>query len=36
MVTDRIGLAAIREKVEAGRRLSFDDGLTLEAKWTNP
>ena len=25
------GLGAIREKVEAGRRLSFDDGLALEA-----
>ena len=27
--TDR--LSAIREKVEAGRRLSFEDGLALEA-----
>ncbi len=25
------GLAAIREKVEAGQRLSFEDGLTLDA-----
>ncbi len=31
MKTDEARLGAIREKVEAGQRLSFDDGLTLEA-----
>ena len=31
MPTDASRLQAIREKVEAGRRLSFDDGLALEA-----
>src|SRR5436309_9220032 len=31
MATEASRLAAIREKVEAGRRLSFDDGLALEA-----
>ena len=31
MATEASRLAAIREKVEAGRRLSFEDGLALEA-----
>src|SRR5271154_5641692 len=31
MATEAGRLAAIREKVEAGQRLSFDDGLALEA-----
>ena len=31
MATGNLGLAAIREKVEAGQRLSFEDGMTLEA-----
>src|SRR6478609_3922536 len=31
MANDGAALAKIREKVEAGRRLSFEDGLTLEA-----
>ena len=31
MATGTPSLAAIREKVEAGQRLSFDDGLALEA-----
>jgi aminodeoxyfutalosine synthase len=31
MTTEAVRLQAIREKVEAGQRLSFDDGLALEA-----
>ena len=31
MPTESTRLDAIREKVEAGKRLSFDDGLALEA-----
>lgn len=31
MTTDASNLAAIREKVESGQRLSFEDGLALEA-----
>src|SRR3954452_20996267 len=31
MSTESSRLGAIREKVEAGQRLSFDDGLALEA-----
>src|SRR6201994_5099212 len=31
MATEASRLAAIREKVEAGARLSFEDGLALEA-----
>src|ERR1700759_4274389 len=31
MATEASRLAAIREKVEAGQRLSFEDGLALEA-----
>src|SRR5438445_7846702 len=31
MATEASGLRAIREKVEAGRRLGFEDGLALEA-----
>ncbi len=31
MATEVMRLAAIREKVEAGRRLSFEDGMALEA-----
>src|SRR5437899_5447457 len=31
MATDRERLRVIQEKVEAGTRLSFDDGLALEA-----
>src|SRR5437868_11661736 len=31
MATDASALNAIREKVEAGQRLSFEDGLALEA-----
>ncbi len=31
MPSETNGLNAIREKVEAGKRLSFEDGLALEA-----
>src|SRR3954464_8472489 len=31
MTSDAARLQAIREKVEAGQRLGFDDGLALEA-----
>ena len=31
MATDSGALGAIREKVDAGQRLSFDDGMTLDA-----